>query len=487
MSKENVKRWTIAVVVSGAAAIFISRLPPEAVPGASPVYLLAVVLASFEGGFGPGLLGAAIVLGHSAYYRVCVAPPSFHFGCLALESLVLGAPMTALLVGWLRRQADRRLAEATRTADALSEAQRIGGVGSFEWDCRSGTFDCSEEFVRLLGLGAGVEGLDEWVGRVAPEDRTSILEALERVLEREQATVEFRVPAAGARERCLRLRVARAADGRVRGTVHEVTDEKLALEVEAIKRRDVLQRELIANVSHEFRTPLAAIRGFTDTLQADTGVAPEVRAEFLGIIGRHTERLSRLVESLLDLAILESGTRPPVPSVVELAGFLHELREGLAPLAGRQGVKIEVHAARDCRAFIDAEHLIQIVSNLCDNAIKYNRRGGRVALSAAFTEDAVVVRVEDTGPGIPRESIPHLFERFSQRKRQRPDIGGAGLGLSIAASLAQANCGRLSVERTGPSGTCFLLQLPAAKESMPPARVQESVTTPLSPAFVTTC
>lgn len=462
MLKENVKRWSVAVAVSSLAALLISRLPPEAVPGASPVYLLAVVLAAFEGGFGPGLLSAAIVLGHASYYRICVAPPEFHFGCFASESLILGAPMTALLVGWLRRQADRRLAEATRTGNALNEAQRIGGVGSFEWDRRTGAFNCSEEFARLHGLPAGAEDLDEWIECAAPEDRTSIVKALERALETGRTAAEFRVPAGGARERCFRLRVARAADGRVSGTVHDVSDEKAALEIEAIKRRDALQRELIANVSHEFRTPLAAIRGFTDTLQAGAGADPGTRAEFLGIIGRHTERLSRLVEGLLDLAVLESGARPPAPSPIDLEGFLRELSADLQPLAGSRGVTIEVRAARACAAFVDREHLTQIVQNLCGNAIKYNRRGGQVALSAALAEGAVELRVEDTGPGIPRESIPHLFERFSPRKRPRPGIGGTGLGLSIAASLARANGGRLSVERTGRSGSCFLLLVPAA-------------------------
>lgn len=462
MIKENVKRWLFAVVISTLAALFISRLPPEAVPGASPVYLLAVVLAAFEGGFGPGLLSAAIVLGHSSYYRICVAPPEFHFGCFALESLILGAPMTALMVGWLRRQADRRLAEATQTGNALKEAQRIGGVGSFEWDRRTGAFNCSEEFSRLHGLPAGAEDLDAWIERAAPEDRTSIVKALERALETGRTAAEFRVPAGGARERCFRLRAARAADGRVNGTVHDVSDEKAALEIEAIKRRDALQRELIANVSHEFRTPLAAIRGFTDTLQAGAGADPETRADFLGIIGRHTERLSLLVEGLLDLAVLESGARPPAPSAIDLEGFLRELSAGLEPLAGSRGVTVEVRAARACAAFVDREHLTQIVQNLCGNAIKYNRRGGRVALIAAHAEGAVELRVEDTGPGIPSESIPHLFERFSPRKRPRPGIGGSGLGLSIAASLARANGGRLSVERTGRSGSCFLLQVPAA-------------------------
>lgn len=468
MLKGNVKRWSVAVAVSSLAALFISRLPPEAVPGASPVYLLAVVLAAFEGGFGPGLLSAAIVLGHSSYYRICVAPPEFHFGCFALESLILGAPMTALLVGWLRRQADRRLDETTLIANALKEAQRVGGVGSFEWDRRTGAFNCSDEFARLHGLPTGAKDFDEWIQRVAPEDRTSIVKALERALQTGRTAAEFRVLAAGERERCFRLRAARAAAGRVSGTVHDVSDEKAALEIAAIKRRDALQRELIANVSHEFRTPLAAIRGFTETLQAGAGADPETRAEFLGIIGRHTERLSRLVEGLLDLAVLESGARPPAPSAIDLEGFLRELSSDLEPIAGSRGVTIEVRAARACAAFVDREHLTQIIQNLCGNAIKYNRRGGRVALIAALAEGAVELRVEDTGPGIPRGSIPHLFERFSPRKRPRPGIGGAGLGLSIAASLARANGGRLSLEHTGRSGTSFLLRFPTA-ECLKPA------------------
>ncbi len=461
MFKENVKRWLFAVVVSCFAALFISRLPPHAVPGAAPVYLLAVVLAAFAGGFGPGLLAAAIVLGHSSYYRLCAVTPEFHFGCLALESLFVGAPATALLVGWLRRQADGRLAEANRTADALKEAQRIGGVGSFEWNRASGAFACSEEFARLHGLPPGARG-EDWLARAVPENRALVRETLERALAEGQAVAEFRVPATEGSERFFRLRAARAEDGRVRGTVRDSTDEKLALELEAVERRDALQRELIANVSHEFRTPLTAIRGFTESLQAGAADDPELRADFLGTIGRHTQRLSKLVDSLMDLAVLESGARPPAPSAVDLEGFLLELRADLAPRAGRKEVTIEIRAAPGCAAFVDREHLTRIVSNLCGNAIRCSRRGQRVVLSAEAGEGAVSVRVEDEGPGIPEADVPHLFERFNQRKRARPGVGGAGSSLSIAASLARANGGRLSLERTGESGTCFLLRAPAA-------------------------
>lgn len=462
MLGENVKRWLPAVVVSCLAALFISRLPPQAVPGASPVYLLAVVTAAFAGGFGPGLLSAAIVLGHSSYYRLCAVTPEFHFGCFALESLVIGAPATALLVGWLRRQADGRLAEATRAASALKEAQRIGGVGSFEWRRSSGALDCSEEFARLHGLPPGGARLEDWIERAAPEDRASVRETLERALAEGQAVAEFRVTAADGSERWFRLRAARAADGAVRGTVQDATDEKLALELEAVERRDALQRELIANVSHEFRTPLTAIRGFTESLQAGAADDPELRADFLGTIGRHTQRLSKLVDSLMDLAVLESGARPPAPSAVELEGFLLELRANLAPRADRKDVTIEVRAAPGCAAFVDREHLTRIVSGLCGNAIRCSRRGQRVVLSADAGEGAVAVRVEDEGPGIPEADVPHLFERFNQRKRPRPRVGGTGLGLSIAASLARANGGRLSLERTGGTGSCFLLRAPAA-------------------------
>ncbi|MCR4294171.1 MAG: ATP-binding protein [Elusimicrobia bacterium] len=454
------KRWLLAAVVSLLAVLFISRLPPEAVPGAAPVYLLAVVLAAFAGGFGPGLLSAAIVLGHSSYYRICAVTPEFHFGCFALESLIVGAPATALLVGWLRRQADGRLAEANRTADALKEAQRIGGVGSFEWSRASGAFDCSEEFARLHGLPPGARA-EEWLERAVPEDRAMVRESLERAVGEGQAVAEFRVSDAGE-ERWFRLRAACADDGRVHGTVRDATDEKRALELAAVERRDALQRELIANVSHEFRTPLTAIRGFTESLQADAGDDPELRADFLGTIARHTQRLSRLVDSLLDLAVQESGARPPEPTAVELEGFFREMREDLATLAGPKHVKIEVRAAPGCAAFVDREHLARIVSALCDNAIRSSRRGKRVVLSADIDEGAVSVRVEDEGPGISEADIPHLFERFNQRKRPRPVIGGAGLGLPVAASLARANGGQLSLERTGATGACFLLRAPAA-------------------------
>lgn len=242
----------------------------------------------------------------------------------------------------------------------------------------------------------------------------------------------------------------------------ELTARRLQLEREAAERLEELHRTFVANVSHEFRTPLAAIKGYAESLRDGGLEQPRVALQFVRTIERNVERLSTLVESLLDVSAVESGRAMPRGEPLHLSSFVWSLVKGLERKAARRRLSVRVSVPAELSVVCDPAHLSQALRCLWDNAVQYNREGGRVELCAEASDGEVVIAVRDTGVGILPEDLPRVFDRFAQRRRARPRLGGSGLGLSVARSLVEANGGRLRVESTGPEGTILHLRLPAA-------------------------
>lgn len=242
----------------------------------------------------------------------------------------------------------------------------------------------------------------------------------------------------------------------------ELTARRLELEREASERLDDLHRTFVANVSHEFRTPLAAIKGYAESLRGGGLDEPRVAMQFVRTIERNAERLSSLVESLLDVSAVETGKQVPRGEPLQLSPFIWSLVKGLERKAARRRLAVRVRVPTELSVFCDPAHLAQALRCLWDNAVQYNREGGRVEVEAEASGGEVVIAVRDTGVGILPEDLPLVFDRFAQRRRARPRLGGSGLGLSVARSLVEANGGRLRVESTGPGGTVLHLRLPAA-------------------------
>ncbi|HTO53756.1 MAG TPA: ATP-binding protein [Myxococcota bacterium] len=229
-----------------------------------------------------------------------------------------------------------------------------------------------------------------------------------------------------------------------------------------VRRLETVRRDFVANASHEIKTPLTAIRGFAETLLG-AELEPADRRKYLQVILSHSERLSRLVEDLLELSRLESGATKLEPQSLDVAALAARLCEELAPRIRERGFDVRVHGAGSPRAFADRRAVEQILQNLLDNALKYADPGKRIDVRVTENDGAVRVDVADRGPGIPEADRARIFERFYRVDRGRSrEQGGTGLGLAIVKHLVQASGGEISVESTPGEGSTFSFTLPIA-------------------------
>ncbi len=224
-----------------------------------------------------------------------------------------------------------------------------------------------------------------------------------------------------------------------------------------------MRREFVANVSHDLRTPLVSIRGFAETLKAGAIDDREHRLEFLETIEAEADRMTRLVDDLLQLASIESGKVPARLEALDPLESARAVLERLAPLASRRQVRLELAASSGpARVRADKGQLEQVFTNLVDNAIKFSPDGGRVLVSAAAAGGNVLLSVRDEGLGIPAEDLPRIFERFYRVDKARSrELGGTGLGLSIVKHIAEGHGGSVSVESSEGMGSTFTVSLPA--------------------------
>lgn len=256
------------------------------------------------------------------------------------------------------------------------------------------------------------------------------------------------------------LAPVRQPDGTVSGAVAVLHD------VSEIRRLERVRSEFVANVSHELRTPLTSLQGFVETLQDGAVEDPETRRRFLGIISGETARLNRLVDDLLDLSRLESGRFELHREPVDLAGLIRRTVDFYAPGAAAKGVAVEALLPESLSPVPGDDDLLeQALRNLVDNAVKYTPSGGRVEVTAEevayIDRREVILRVTDTGPGIPKEHLPRLFERFYRVDRARSrELGGTGLGLAIVRHIVERHGGRVWVESEPGEGAAFSVALP---------------------------
>ncbi len=238
---------------------------------------------------------------------------------------------------------------------------------------------------------------------------------------------------------------------------HDITD---------LKRLETMRRDFVANVSHEIRTPLTAIRGYAETL-LNGAVEDQVRARsFLGVINRHSERLTRLIDDLLTLSDLELGKTPLKKDLVILEVLVNDVFEILGDKARRGGVTLAKNLPSGLPLLLgDGDRLQQVLINLVDNAVKYTPPGGEVTIAARIPSPPespmIEVSVTDTGLGIPALEIPRLTERFYRVDKARSrELGGTGLGLAIVKHIVQAHGGRLAITSTLTVGTCVTFTIP---------------------------
>jgi signal transduction histidine kinase len=246
---------------------------------------------------------------------------------------------------------------------------------------------------------------------------------------------------------------------------------ELRLANERLRQLDQLKDEFLATVSHELRTPLTSIRSFSEILLDSPDLGPEERAEFLQIIVRESERLTRLINDFLDLAKIESGKMDWQMGEHELAGIVEEA------VAATHGIFAERHVALDrdlgsdlALVHCDRDRLEQVVINLLSNASKFVPEGeGRVRIELRPHGDGFLVRIEDNGPGVPEPYREAIFEKFRQVSgsgsllKDKPK--GTGLGLAICRQIVEHFGGRIWAEDAALGGAAICFTLPAVGEA----------------------
>ncbi len=234
-------------------------------------------------------------------------------------------------------------------------------------------------------------------------------------------------------------------------------------DVTQIHRLETVRQEFLSNISHELRTPLTSILAFVETLEEGALEDAENNRHFLGVIRRNGERMRDLIADILELSQIESGNIELRRKDVKLASVVDDILTSLSSMANAREITLsnQIEPAANVRA--DKKRLEQMLTNLVDNAIRFNRSGGSVTLSYERLSDGHHIFVSDTGEGILPEQIHRIFERFYRVDRARSrDVGGTGLGLAIVKHLARLHGGEVTVESELSVGTKFTISLPDA-------------------------
>jgi two-component system phosphate regulon sensor histidine kinase PhoR len=231
-------------------------------------------------------------------------------------------------------------------------------------------------------------------------------------------------------------------------------------DITRLERLERVRQEFLSNVSHELRTPLTAIIAFVETLEDGAMEDPASNRRFLSIIHKNAERMRHLIDDILELSAIEAGTVEVAIEPVRLPALVNDVLTALASRAQARRVTLSNEVAANVLVYADPRRLEQMLSNLVDNAIKFNRENGSVTIRhERGARDRITVT--DTGEGISPEHCQRIFERFYRVDRARSrEMGGTGLGLAIVKHLARAQGGEVSVESTPGKGSTFVIELP---------------------------
>jgi len=238
---------------------------------------------------------------------------------------------------------------------------------------------------------------------------------------------------------------------------------KISEEFKTLKKLEKVRSEFLGNISHELKTPIFSIQGYIETLKDGAVNEPEVNMDFLDRIERHAERLNALVSDLIEISKIESGELKLSYRFFVLQDFMQSIIDEMHSLALSSGIRIELQSTTEnpISVFADKERIRQVMINLIENGIKYNKPNGTVRIEIKREPDRAIISVIDTGIGIPEEHHSRVFERFYRVDKNRSrEIGGTGLGLAIVKHIIEAHKGSISIESKSGEGSCFSFQLP---------------------------
>jgi len=347
----------------------------------------------------------------------------------------------------LRELVERLTLESARREGIL--ASMVEGVVAVDRDLRI-TF-CNDSFRRMVAATAPISERQPLLEILRDPE---LLAMFSSVLDSRQP-VKRRVRLAGAEGRSFEVQVAPLSGTVQAGAIaifYDITD---------LERLERVRRDFVANVSHELRTPLTAISGYAETLLEGGLEDPENNRKFVEIIKSHATRLSNITSDLLALSELEAEKPAGEARPVSVSNAVETALKMIEPTAQLRDVKIIRGPLERAEVLAERGQLEQLLVNLLDNAVKFNRRGGEVRLAVTREGDRIRITVADTGIGIPSTDLSRIFERFYRVDKARSrEMGGTGLGLSIVKHIVERLNGTITVESQLGKGSTFTILLP---------------------------
>lgn len=252
------------------------------------------------------------------------------------------------------------------------------------------------------------------------------------------------------------------------GSAFNQMADTIAENVRRLKANDDLRRELVANVSHDLRSPLANIQGYLETvLMKEESLSPDERKAYLETVLSNVQMLSRLVTELFELSKLDARQMEPEREPFSIAELAQDTTLKFQPRAEEASVKLNVDVPRDLPlVYGDIGMIDRAMSNLIENALRYTQPGGEVTIRVSPEQDGIGVSVSDTGDGIPAEDLPYIFDRFYRVEKSRTRAeGGTGLGLAIAKRIIELHDSTISVQSAIRRGTTFSFSLAPYREA----------------------
>lgn len=271
---------------------------------------------------------------------------------------------------------------------------------------------------------------------------------------------DFAEPAALTHVKAVETRQGDEID-RLGATFNQMA-ERIQQQMHGLKKTDLLRRELVANVSHDLRTPIASLQGYLETLLLKEGsLSAQQQRDYLEIALRHSERLGKLVSELFELAKLDAQLAPPALESFSLGELVQDVVQEFQLAAQKKGVVLKAELQNDT-PFVRADigMMERVLENLIENALRYTPNGGTVTVSMLLEAGCITLQVADTGCGISAADLPHIFDRFYRVEKARQNNGdGAGLGLAIAKRILDLHGIPITVCSEVNQGTCFSLRL----------------------------
>ena len=335
--------------------------------------------------------------------------------------------------------------QSRAAAPVIYRNQTIGSVYAYEYDTEQATLLASlqNNLLRIsLAVTVFVVGLSIILSRVLTRRFGILADAIRRMRE---GSYNHRAQIGG------------------RDEITEIATEFNSL-ADRLQTTEDARRRFVSDASHELKTPLAGIRLLSDSILQTENMDPTTVREFVGDIEQESERLTRITENLLRLTRLDSGAVEE-PTAVEISPVIERVLRMLRLVAQERQVELSATVEREGTVLAGQDDLHQVIYNLTENAIKYNRPGGFVRVTLSGDDETCVLTVEDNGIGIPAEDMPRIFDRFYRvdKMRSRAD-GGTGLGLSIVSDTVRRRGGSISAHAREGGGSVFTVQLPRVRE-----------------------